>query len=26
LNMSSVNLTSGATQTIDACNITLPTF
>lgn len=26
LNMSSVNLTAGATQTIDACNITLPTF
>lgn len=26
LNMSSVNLTSGATQTIDACSITLPTF
>jgi len=26
LNMSSVNLTSGATQTIDAANITLPTF
>lgn len=26
LNMSSVNLTSGATQTVDAANITLPTF
>lgn len=26
LNMSSVNLTSGATQTIDAATITLPTF
>lgn len=26
LNMSSVNLTAGATQTIDASNITLPTF
>ncbi|WP_027729830.1 hypothetical protein ABL850_15560 [Variovorax paradoxus] len=26
LNMSSVNLSAGATQTIDACNITLPTF
>ncbi|MDQ8046905.1 MAG: hypothetical protein REI11_20035 [Patulibacter sp.] len=26
LNMSSVNLTSGAPQTIDAANITLPTF
>lgn len=26
LNMSSVNLTSGATQTIDAANISLPTF
>lgn len=26
LNMTSVNLTSGATQTIDAANIVLPTF
>lgn len=26
LNMSSINLTAGATQTVDACNITLPTF
>lgn len=26
LNMSSINLTSGASQTIDACNVSLPTF